>query len=289
MNIRHTLECIAARLVLAAVLLTASPAQSQAPPSGGEVSLAAVEERIKVLDQEDTELQQAALTSLVKLGGTAEVHLSVILLDPKRSWAARTGAAWVLGELLEPKSAAALNEAWSQAKAPGTFRMQVAMALGALGDKTKLRTFLDPKGDKILAAKGATALANLQDKGAVELMKPLLGDEDIGAFIALAMGRLGEGSVKQTVKDLMKEPIFRDHAAVALGAMGDRTAMMPLRFALANPDPFIRRDAATILGRLKDTGALGQLEALAEDDPDARVRDAAARAAKRLRPRGRRR
>ncbi len=254
-----------------------------APARAQGVEAAEIDARLAALEKDDApEAQQAAMTSLVKLGADALPHLIAALGDKGRSWPARSGAAWVLGEIADARAVEALNAAWADAEAPGVFKVQVATALAALGQTGPLRSFLDLKGDAILAAKAATALANVQDRGAVEAIKPLLSNADIAPFVALALGRLGDDSGRAEIEALGKEPMFRDYVAVALGALGDKKALMPLRFALSNPDPFIRRDAAEALGRLEDASSLAKLEEMAAADPDARAREAAAKAARKL-------
>ena len=217
------------------------------------------------------------------LGEGAAVHLSAAMLDSKRGWPVRTGAAWVLGEIASESARTGLETAWGLADAPATFRVQVAISLGAMGDREKLRSYLTTKNkDKVIVAKAAIAIANQKDVEAVDLLKPLLKDEDIGSFIALAVCRLGDPAGVEQVRPLLRDGVFRDFAAVALGTTGDKTVLLPLRFALANPDPFIRRDAALLLGKFGDEESREKLKDLARKDSDPRVREAAIRAVKRL-------
>ena len=260
---------------------------AQQPPvqSSPVVERATVEARLAVLadPEAEPERQVAAQRSLVRLGPGGIVFLSAALLDDKRPWSVRTGAAWVLGELRSEVAIEPLHKAWGLKGAPATFRVQVAIALSTLGEREPLRSFLiPPQSDKIVVAKAAIAAANLRDKDAVEALRSWEADEDIGAFVVLALGRLGASVDQAALRELMTEPIFRDQAAVALARLGDRTVMLNLRFALANPDAFLRFEAVTLIRRFRDKGALKELRQMAKDDPDPRVRQAASRAVRDL-------
>lgn len=260
-------------------------AQEPPPQSSPVVERATVEARLAVLanPEAEPERQVAAQRSLVRLGPGGIVFLSSALLDDTRPWSVRTGAAWVLGELRSEVAIEALFKAWNLKGSPGTFRVQVAIALSTLGERDPLRSFLiPPQSDKIVVAKAAIAVANLRDKDAVEALRAWEADEDIGAFVVLALGRLGASVDQAVLRELMTEPIFRDQAAVALARLGDRTVMLNLRFALSNPDAFLRFEAVTLIRRFRDKGALKELRKMARDDPDPRVQQAASRAVRDL-------
>lgn len=278
-------RALLAPLLVGALLALTIPAPSlAAPPGEAAQDRAEVDARLAALEEGvEPARQQAAMASLVKLGRPAIPRLLEVLGDAERSWEVRAGVAWVLGELGDAAAVEGLERAWGFKEAPETFRMQVAIALGSLGRTGPLRGMLaaSPGANPILVAKASMALANLRDKEAVALIKPWLANEDIAPFIALALGRLGDDAGLALIKPLMADPMFRDYAAVALGALGQKDALLPLRYALANPDPFVRRDAIAGLARLGDTGAMGEVEALLKD-PDPRVREAATEGLKRL-------
>jgi HEAT repeat protein len=266
------------RALVAALLLTVA-----APVVAQDVSASDVEIRIQALTNDRPEDDAAAQSSLVKMGPGVAPHLGRVMLDAKRPWEVRTAAVWVIGEVANPESKADLNAAWAVSDAPGPFRIQVAIALGGMGELGPLHSFLDPaQPDKILVAKAAIAAANLNDASALELLKPHLADEDIGPFVAIAACRLGDSSAASQVRPLLRDAAMRDFAAVALASTGDKTVIIPLRFALANADPFIRAEAAALLARFKDHASVPKLKKLRDTDPDPRVRKAAKRAVIRI-------
>lgn len=254
------------------------------------VSSEAVSARLEaVWKTEEPGARARAMADVVALGPGAVPHLAVALEDHDASFDQRSAVAWVLGELGDPAAIPPLEAAWAgTSEAPGTFRMQLAIALASLGKREPLRSFVVVGGDPILLAKAATGLANVGDKEAVPLLEPFLRDESIGVFVAMAMGRLGDARGHEQLKEALKEGMLRDHAAIALGMSGDKTVVYQVRFALENPDPFVRRDAVTVLGRLKDRESLARVEAMAEKDVDKRVREAAVVAVRRIEPRRRR-
>lgn len=266
-------------LLLAASL---APLTAQADGEPPAVTRDAVLVRLQSLDDPDPSIREAALASLIKLGPGATPHLGPLLLEAGRSWEQRTRVAWALGEINDPSSQEHLTKAWGLKEAPATFRIQVAFALGALGDTKPLRSFIHKDADRVFLAKAAIGLANLGDKDARPLLEPFKDDPDVGSFVVLALGRLGDASVKAELRELLKEAMFREYAAVALATLGDRTVLFQLRFALDHGDVFVRRDAARQLGRLKDDEALDKLQSMSQSDPDERVREAASRAVKRI-------
>jgi len=255
-------------------------------PASGQDAVTApdVEIRLAALENNNPDDDTAARSSLVKMGAGVVPYLKPAVLDAQKDWEVRTALVWVLGEIASPDSRPLLKKAWELKDTPGSFKIQVAIALGSHGEFDALRSFLVPgQADKVLVAKAAIAAANLKDKASLSLIRAHLRDPEIGSFVAIAACRLGDEGALEQVRPLLKDPIFRDYAAVAVAASGDRTVILPLRFALENGDPFIRAEAATALARLKDHGAAEKISALAKSDPDPRVRKAAQRALIRMR------
>ena len=137
-----------------------------------------------------------------------------MLRDGKRSWEARTSLVWIIGEIGDKAAISALESAWTLADAPETFRVQVAIALGALGVLKPLRSYLVTGGDdpidKVFVAKAAMGLSNLGDEPSIPVLMALKDDPEIGPYIVLALGRLGEPTVREALKGYLKEAMFRE-------------------------------------------------------------------------------
>ena len=264
--------------VFVLVMLLAAPAASQEAIAAADVAI-----RVAALENNNPDDDGAARTSLVKMGPGAVPHLAPIVLDAERDLATRTALVWVLGEIDSPDVQPTLTRAWKLVDMPGTFRIQVAIALAGRGTFKPLRSFLAPRqADKVLVAKAAIAAANFKDKESLTLIRAHLDHPEIGPFMAIAACRLGDKTAAGQVRPLLKDPVFRDYAAVALAMTGDRTVLIPLRFAMENPDPFIRAEAVSALARMDDRGSLEEIAGLAKGDPDPRVRKAAKRALMRM-------
>jgi HEAT repeat protein len=246
--------------------------------------------RVEALSSTNAAEEAAARHSLVAMGAPALPHLEAALVDTARPYAVRSSVAWILGEIGDKRAGKPLKKVWSEKKAPGPFKIQVAIALASLGDPAPLRTFVSPlTKDKVLAAKAAIGLANVRDTGAIKALRELAQDEAIGTFVRLALARLGDDPGQTELRNLLKTKMFRSQAALGLARLGDKTVVYQLRFCLADPDPFVRSEAAELLGKLGDLESTEKIAKLATDDGDRRVRAASQRAAKRLERERRRR
>ncbi|MEL7061071.1 MAG: tRNA epoxyqueuosine(34) reductase QueG [Acidobacteriota bacterium] len=90
----------------------------------------------------------------------------------------------------------------------------------------------------------------------------------------LALGR--EEFVRRFPKSPMKRPKLdglRRNAAVAMGNRGDPRYVAPLRGALADPEPVLRRHAAWALGRIGSADARRALDEALQDETDATTRE----------------
>jgi HEAT repeat protein len=103
-----------------------------------------------------------------------------------------------------------------------------------------------------VAALGARALPTIQ----ATLRDPNAEAERLKAALK-ACGIIGQASAPAIpeVAALLVEPGVTSEAAIALSYMG-REALQPLRDALTNPDPVVRREALRSIGKLKDRAPL---------------------------------
>ena len=123
-------------------------------------------------------------------------------------------------------------------------------------------------------ALGALALPTIK----ITLQNPGAAREQVKAALK-ACGIIGVKAAPVTpdVAARLTDPELTSEAAVALSFMG-KTAFEPLRRALANDDPIVRREALRAIGKLKGRAALESdavlpllVHGMADDDPGVRA------------------
>jgi hypothetical protein len=100
-------------------------------------------------------------------------------------------------------------------------------------------------------------------------------------YAAMALGSLADPRGVAPLLDVMRTGEFselKEYAAIGLARMGRAEVIAPLRKALQDADPEVRKGAAGALGRLLTVPDDPDLVWLAGNDPDSAVRSAAARA-----------
>jgi HEAT repeat protein len=222
-----------------------------------------------------------------------------LLEDPDEEVGVAAGAALVrLGSVAVPALRRRLAE-------PGC-RLQTLGVLGAIGSPAAaavpdVAAFLtDP--DPEVASEAAVALAAVgaAAEPAVELLRKLLGDEtpaDLRYSAAFALGRVGPAA-EAAVPRLVELSKSSDEIMATLAVWAalkidpaDRSlfdAAIPLlRRALRGEREVVRLEAAVALGDIGPPAksAIPVLELVSEDDPNSDVREAAAGALAKIRPR----
>jgi HEAT repeat protein len=233
----------------------------------GRTALAA--EFVALLDDQDAEVDLAAGAALVRLGAVAVPALRRRLAEP----GCRLQAMGVLEAIGEP-AAAAVSELTAFLSDPDPeVASEAAVTLGAVG----------PAADS-----------------AVEPLLRLLGDEtpaEVRYTAAFALGRIGPAA-KAALPRLVELAKSSDEilATVAVwsamkiepadSALFD-TAIPLLRRALRGEREIARLEAAVALGDIGPAAksAIPLLELVSEDDPNRDVREAAAHALTKIRPR----
>ena len=170
----------------------------------------------------------------------------------------------VLGRLGEPAALPALQAA-AKDPDPDT-RLYAIWAIGKIGDRSALPAVLEASQSDDAGARkmAAYVLGQLGDPQAVPRLEVLAEDKvaDVRWNAAIGLAELGSSSGL---------PVLR--------SMIDRAALARLAEITSEQAEAAMVNALKALSLLKDAGTLPQIEKVAKDDPNLRVRDAARRAA----------
>jgi HEAT repeat protein len=234
---------------------------------GDEVSH---ESLTKLLEDPNHSVRAGAIFALHRLGDTRHTGLLASFLRDHPDMSVRCNAALVLGRLGEPGA--------------------IPLLAGVVGCK-----------DDALHAQALEALVLLGNKEAVQHMTFVAnsgnGPEEVFALNALAL--IGDDSLKKTFEYKLEEGLYQETrlaAARALGELGSgaglEVALEGIRFddpdrGLENDPPEnqlmrVRQMAAVALGAIGDPAALVPLAQRLEDNTDARVQIACAKAILRI-------
>jgi HEAT repeat protein len=206
------------------------------------------------LKDDYTEVRRAVVLALESLGGEQAVELLVGALED-RNLEMRQIVIAALGRLGGPRAIAALI---SRLDSPSDgWGVNAEMALLSIGR---------PTAEALIAALGDTNLSIQARLGAAVVLGQL-GDPRAVAPLAAALEDLGAYYPRSILR--------------ALEGAHDLRALEPLVGILGPHTKELRRKAAHLLGELGDPQALPGLSA-AQQDPDPLVREAAAKAAARL-------
>jgi HEAT repeat protein len=227
---------------------------------------AAVDGLIEAMGGRDLNLRIPAAQLLVKMGTTAIPRLSQLLASAHPE--TRQLAADVLGEIRHRGALPALTEA-----ARGQFftvRARAASALGKIGDVQAVPILITLLSDNEPTVRIAAALAlgSFRDKTSlVRLSDLLLEDREIEVRQAAAQG-LADTRLPQAIPyfiEAMADSFWwyeRENAAVPLLDSIEQfgaEAVEPLIGALTHYEGTVRRSAAHVLGRIRDTRAVEAL------------------------------
>lgn len=206
-----------------------------------------VEGLISALENRANEVRQLAVQTLVEIGDLRAVEP---LLRSLNDWDPVVRATVVHG----------LAKLWKPAVEPLTgllkdwnhqVRSAAAQVLGQIGDRSAVPLLVHALGDKEAEVRGSAAEA---------LSK--IGGEETARYVVTALDA--------------EDPRTREAAHHALLKMG-RSAVKPLTAALRHSEPAIRASIVPLVAKTGDPSAATALSA-SLSDPDAGVREAAARA-----------
>ena len=263
----------ASALMLGALAANGKPAT---PAEPGEVKRLA-----ETLAAADDSARKAAAQRLAELGDTAAGTLADLLRDPQTPRALRAAAAEGLRAIGRPATPALLRVL---ADENPYVRATTAEVLGAIGDRTAVRSLTQSLGDREPAVRdrAAWALGLLGDPGVAPSLADLLRRDaslDVRMTAVTSLGRLScRAAVEPLIEGLQGEPArLRATSARALGGMGEMLASgvrgeicrskagEALMIALKDKDLAVRAAAIDALGTLKEQRAVDPLAAFADD------------------------
>jgi HEAT repeat protein len=245
----------------------------------------AVPRVVAFLSDSHKELRFAAVEALGTIRAAAAVRpLLDVLLDPDRNL--RRAAAESLGHVADPQAVPSLllaleDEHWS-------VRCAAATALGRIRNGKATPALLARLGDEDATVRRSViaALGELGDARAAGRLVQALGDPGLQASAQEALRHLGAAALPELERSFAgAPPEVRRLLVDIVGRLEDRHVRRLLLAALADDSAAVRAEAALALG---DSGSLEAVRPLADlkaSDPAVAVRQAAARALKKLAPR----
>lgn len=238
-----------------------------ARPLGLRGDAAAIPALIQVFDAPDLMGRSEAQAALVALGAT-DALARALAEDPRssvREWALRT-----LVQLRPPEIQRYLDAALLD---PDRNIRSLAVGHGArpTGD---LSGVTEPEAVAALGNIGPEAIPAL--RAALSAPAAMTRREALNGVLRVS-ARAGGGSI-DSLADVLADAVgdpdaaVRRDAATVLGRVSAPLAVAPLRQALSDPEPLVRQEAAEALGVLGDPAALPELRAAAERGEWAAVR-----------------
>lgn len=226
------------------LLCSARGASAQDPPP----ELAPL---LLALRTDDPDLQREVLDQIVALGEAAVPALEAVAADTSGDARQRGGAIFALGRIGADRSQAVLQGLWDSGLEAlgGGLAIQVATALGDLGSYGPLIAMVEA-GDEVLGAKAAIQLGLHRAVEGREALGAAWDDpryERLRVFFAIALGLVGDDRGAELLRSAIRSRELANHCAIALGVLGE-AARYPfeVEFALADPDPLVRRIALAV-------------------------------------------
>lgn len=267
---------------------------------------------LRLLEDEYRSVQESAIHALAAIGD--ESVLDGLLVDfSSRDASMRRNIVLLLGKFSSVRAADAL--AFALKDEEPEVRKAVVHALGAMPEDRALRPLMlaitdDDPEVRMLAAE---ALGKVNAPETADALIPLLGDDDlwVRAAAARGLGRVGgpgageilaghfDGATDIFLLELVEiagrlrtasafgpllkladhaDPEVRKTVLASLASYGGEAVRQTLITRLLDPHWSVRKTAVEILGRQKDAAVDPLIEAMAEQDTDPTVRQAARKA-----------
>ena len=208
----------------------------------------------RVMDADsDPRVRLAAAFAVVRCGRLDAAQFLVDTLNDHPDEKMRSDAAYLIGELGDPKAARRLAiAAWRETE--GEVTLQIEAAQAKLGDRAKREKLIQYalKGDAVTVLLALQSLAEIAEPAAEQalayrltnradyLQSQLLAARGLGEIGSDKGYELAMKSLSYSAKDENETMQVRSNAALALGAIGKRAALAALRNAAEN-----ERDART--------------------------------------------
>ena len=258
---------------------------------------AASELLVSMLDEENTDLRQSVISTLLEIGRPAIPHLIDALRFPNTS--IQKGATKILVEIGDPTiSAEILGLLKNNSSMVRTVAIDVLGGIKDLWSMEYIREFVNDPEPNVRAA-AARALGNFEDKLSIDLLFSLLTDNEASVKIAVieALSKFNDARVcdalqqvilqdnNQKVKDtaiyslkrigeMILQPYekyfssneieLRTKALHELSAFG-KAVLLPLLDLTKHHNPSVRELCVEILGNIGDNIATRRLIELAND------------------------
>jgi len=198
----------------------------------------------------DAEVRRKAAEALGDIADPQAVE-SLLIAIKDESAAVRAQAASALGSIGDPRSLDMLISALKDSEP--SVRRATMWALHALGDSRSVQPLIqalnDPDPDARFVA--VSVLGELADARATAALTAALNDpgSDIQSMAGEALGKIGGQAADSLYRAaLQADAGTRQAAAVGLEYLKEDKAQNQLAVMLADPDPHVRRSAASSLG-----------------------------------------
>jgi HEAT repeat protein len=233
---------------------------------------------VTALRHPSAEVRAAACFRLEAIADPRTVDVLMdVLRNPLEDAQVRNAAASALETIGGPAVVNKLIEVMREAKANDWLTVFSLAALGETAFDPLLAVLSNPQAKG--RAHAATALGLIGDRRAVGALLNALQDRDpvLRSRVAVALGRLGDERAFENLVMALRDPKMhvRRDAMWALSELGDRRAVGLLVRALRDPSRFIRLQAAECLGEMGSAQALPELQRLAANEKQRRVKQAA--------------
>jgi HEAT repeat protein len=258
--------------------------RQQAARALGQMGEAAVDQLLEMASSSAPGTREAAIEALGSGGSTRALDRVIDALSDSNA-NVRAAAVRALGESSSERAVSPLIAVMREESS--TLRAQASVSLARLGPVAlpKLIALLADSQPSVRQL-AAEALGDIGSREAVAPLVQLIETDPSGARLEAisALGKIGDPAAVDAILSLCRSGsvAVRKRAIGALARIRDRRSVEALTTAVSDQNEEVRQSAAGGLGEIGDLRAVAQLERLADKDPSADVRAAAAQAIERI-------